>query len=262
MNFLALRSTLFAVGLISLLTAAVSIAEVIQKGTVRVSVSAKLSPQSLPRKGAAPIAVSVGGHVTTIDRAPAPKLKTLSIELNRHGRIDPAGLPTCSYAAINTASTQRALSTCRPALVGKGSFDAEITLPGQAPYPTHGKLLAFNGKRAGKPVLLGQIYSPHPFPTSFVIVFAITQDGRGTYGTTLKASLPMSLRSWGTLTGIDLTLTRHYSYRGDPHSYLSAGCPAPPGFSTISFPLARTSFSFEDGRTVAVTMTRSCHAIG
>jgi hypothetical protein len=255
-----LRPALLAAALLALLASSVAVAEVVQKGTVRVSVSATFSPQSLPRDGVAPISVSVGGQIATTDHAPAPKLKTLAIELNRHGRIDSVGLPTCAYEAIQTASTQRALATCRPALVGKGSFDAEITLPGQAPYPTHGELLAFNGKRGGKSVLFGQIYSPRPFATSFVIVFKIAQGGRGTFGTTLKASLPSTLRSWGTLTGIELNLSRRYTYRGSQHSYLSAGCPAPPGFSKATFPLTRTSFGFQDGQTLAATMVRSCSA--
>lgn len=255
-----LRRALLGAALLALLTTTAAVAEVTQKGTLRVSVSAKLSPRSLPREGDAPVAVSVGGQITTTDKSPAPKLKTLAIELNRHGLIESVGLPTCAYDAIETASTQRALAACRPALVGTGSFDAEITLLGQAPYPTQGKLLAFNGTRNGKPVLFGQIYSPRPFATSFVIVFAIDQKSGGTYGTTLKASLPPTLRSWGTLTGIELSLSRRYVYRGVHHSYLSAGCPAPAGFPGTSFPLARTSFGFEDGRTLRATMTRNCRA--
>jgi hypothetical protein len=235
-------------------------AEIAQKGDVRVTISGELSPKRLPRAGQAPIAVSVGGQISTTDQSPPPRLQSMKIELNRAGKIDYTGLPLCPYGAIQTASSQRALSACRGALVGRGSFDAEITLAGQAPYPISGKLLAFNGKSKGKPVLFGQIYAANPFATSFVIVFAIGKAAKGSYGTELSATLPKALGTWGKLTGIELKLSRHYSYRGKSHSYLSAGCPAPKGISQVSFPLARASFDFEGGKVLSSVLERSCRA--
>ncbi len=245
-------------GLLALATLAQ--AEIAQKGHVRVTISGELSPKRLPRSGQAPIAVSVGGQISTTDKSPPPRLQSLEIELNKAGKINYAGLPLCPYGAITTASSERALSACRPALVGRGSFDAEITLAGQDPYPIEGKLLAFNGKRGGRPVLFGQIYSPRPFATSFVIVFAIERGGKGDYGTRLSATLPTALGSWGKLTGIELALSRRYTYRGQRYSYLSAGCPAPKGFGKVPFPFARTSFGFEGGLTLSSTLVRECRA--
>jgi hypothetical protein len=257
-----LKAILPAAFAVLLASAALAGAEVAQKGKVRVSVSGNLSTQTLPRAGAAPIHVSIGGKIATTDKTPPPKLKTLTIEFNRNGRIDTTGLPVCPRDSIQPASTSRALSACRSSLVGKGSFSAEVSLTGQDPYLATGKLLAFNGIEGGKHVLFGQIYSPSPFATSFVIVFAIKKSARGTYGTALTASLPESLRSWGNLTGIELNLARRYTYRGKSRSYLSAGCPAPKGFPGASFPFARTSFSFYGGPTVSSTLTRNCQVKG
>lgn len=237
-------------------------AEIVQKGKVRVAVSGRFSPQRLPRSGTAPIAVSVGGDITTTDKSAPPKLKTLTIELNRNGRLDTAGLPVCPYHSIQPASSTRALAACRPALVGRGSFKAEISLAGQEPYATKGTLLAFNGRRAGRPVLFGQIYAPRPFATSFVIVFAIKKGGKGSYGTTLSAYLPSSLRSWGNLTGIELRLSRTYVSGGRRHSYISAGCPAPKSLPGAPFPFARTSFGFQGGPTLSSVLIRTCQARG
>jgi len=258
----ALRLTIASALGALLLASALASAEVAQKGTLRVNVSGKLSPQRLPRTGAAPIEVSVGGQISTTDKSPPPRLQNIAIELNKGGRIDYTGLPLCPYGAIQTASSQRALSACKAALVGKGSFDAEITLAGQAPYAIKGKLLAFNGQSKGKPVLFGQIYASHPFATSFVIVFAIKKIGKGTYGTALRAQLPKALSTWGKLTGIELRLSRHYSYKGSSHSYLSAGCPAPRGISKASFAFARASFGFEGGKVLSSTLNRSCRVGG
>jgi hypothetical protein len=235
-----------------------SAAAITQKGTLRVTVDGKLAPKRLPRVGAAPISVSVGGEVSTTDQSPPPRLKSLRIELNRNGKIDHAGLPICPYDRIQPASTSRALSACRQALVGEGSFAAEITLSGQEPYPTEGKLLLFNGKEKGKPVLFGQIYAPRPFATSFVIVFSIRKIRRGPYGTALSASLPEALGSWGNLTGIEMTLQRRYSYKGRSHSYLSSGCPAPRGFPGAVFSLARTEFGFAGGQRLASVLGGTC----
>jgi hypothetical protein len=232
--------------------------EVSQRGTLRITVSGRLSPKRLPRQGAAPIAVTVGGEITTTDQSPPPKLKTLAVKLNRHGQIEYAGLPTCPYDRIQPASSQRALSACRSALVGEGSFEAEITLAGQQAYPTGGKLLLFNGKSQGKNVLFGQIYSSHPFATSFVIVFAIQKIQSGTYGTELRARLPEAMASWGNLTAIEMKLKRTYTYKGERHSYLSAACPAPKGFGQAAFPLAQASFGFAGGQVLSSVLNRSC----
>jgi hypothetical protein len=147
-------------------------------------------------------------------------------------------------------------------LVGKGSFSADITLAGQEPYPTQGKLVVFNGERGGKPVLYGHIYSSQPFATSFVIVFKVSKKKGGTYGTVLDAPLPKAMKAWGRLTGLEMTLSRRYSAEGKRHSYLSSGCPAPKGISTVPFSLARTSFAFAGGVKLSSVLSSTCKARG
>jgi hypothetical protein len=242
--------------------AVVAHAEIEQKGNLRVAVSGKLSPRTLPRTGAAPVSVTVGGKISTTDETLPPQLQRLRIEINRHGRIDSTGLPTCRIGEIRTASNGRALGACGPSLVGEGKFFGTITLPGAAPYPIEGKLLVFNGTEGKKHVLLGHVYSPHPFATSFVITFGIKTGGHGIYGTVLTANLKKALGSQRSLTGIEMTLDRRYSYQGTPRSYVSAGCPAPKGIHLVSFPLARTSFSFADGRTLTTVLPRTCKVRG
>jgi len=239
-----------------------SVSEVVQRGDLRIAVTGKLRPRRLPRSGTAPIAVTVGGRITTTDSSLPPQLKAMRIELNRHGRIDNAGLPTCPYPKIQPGSSSRALANCRSALVGRGSFAANITLSGQEPYPTTGTLLVFNGVKGGKPVLYGHIYSARPFATSFVIVFKIQKVKSGTYGSALYAPLPKSMEAWGRLTGLEMTLSRRYAYKGRSHSYLSSGCPAPNGFLGAVFPLARASFSFDGGKKLSSVLTSTCKVRG
>ncbi len=256
-----------ALAALALILAAATFANattITQKENLRISVSGKLRPKKLPRKGAAPISVSVGWNIATTDGTPPPKLKTLGIEINRQGHFSTAGLPTCQYERIQPASTRRALSNCRRALVGKGSFTANIALRGQEgeSYAATGQLLVFNGEAKGKPVLYGQIYAAHPFATSFVITFKFSKIKKGAYGTELSATLPASLRSWGDLTGIQMNLSRRYHYKGKSRSYISAGCPTPKGVGQASFQLARTSFAFAGGKKVSSTVSETCKARG
>jgi DNA-binding beta-propeller fold protein YncE len=232
-----------------------------QKGNLRVAVSGRMSPRRLPRKGTAPISVSVGGEISTTDQSLPPQLKRLRIELNKEGKLDSKGLPNCDYDAIQPGSSSRALSACRSSLVGQGSFTADITLAGQESYPTKGKLLVFNSTRNGKSVLFGHIYSPSPFATSFVIVFAVQDLGKGTYGTALDAPLPKAMDAWGRLTSLEMTLSRRYSFKGESRSFISAGCPAPKGFSGATFPLARTEFSFDGGAKLSSVLSSECKAL-
>ena len=184
------------------------------------------------------------------------------IEINSHGALDPVGLPTCNAALIRTASNGRALGACGNSLVGKGKFLGTLALPGAAPYVLEGKLLVFNGEEHGHRILIGHVFSPHPFATSFLITFQIKSASGGTYGTVLTADMREALGTQKNLTGIEMTLNRRYSYKGVRRSYVSAGCPAPKGISKVSYPLARTSFSFADGRQLTTVLNRACNARG
>ena len=44
-----------------------------------------------------------------------------------------------------------------------------------------------------------------------------------------------------------MRLRRIYTYRGQQHSYVSAGCAAPAGFPGAVYPFARANFKFADG---------------
>lgn len=231
--------------------------DVTQEGTLRVAVLGKLRPQLLPRSGSAPISVTVSGRISTTDHSLPPLLKTMRIDLNRHGRIDYAGLPDCDVHRIQPGSSAHALSACRRSLVGSGQFTVDLTLAGQNPYPAKGKLFVFKGTRHGKPVLYGHLYSPRPFATSFVIPFAITTLRDGAYGTRLSAPLPKAMKSWGRLTGIRMTLARRYRAGGARRSFLSSGCPAPGGI-LASFHLARAFFEFAGGKQVTSKVSDAC----
>src|SRR3954452_2523224 len=169
----AWRRWMQATPLVALLLAAPVLAAVVQKGRLQVMVSAQLKPYKLPRRGTAPIAVFLAAHVGSTDGSTPPQLLSMDVKLNRHGRLDAAGLPACRLKQIQPSSNDQALARCGRALVGSGHFWASIVLPEQRTYHTTGRLLAFNGRRAGRPVLFAHIFTSVPFLSSFVVTFHI-----------------------------------------------------------------------------------------
>ena len=236
-------------------------AETIQRGELRVSFTGRINPTKLPRRGAAPIAVSLGARVLTTDRSTPPQLRRIEIAINRNGHFRFAGLPTCRFEQIQPSSTVDALEACGAAKVGEGRFGADVVIPEQSPFPSRGRLIAFNGTENGRPVILAHVYGTEPIPTSYTFPLRIERD-RDTFGTVLRAELPEVTARIAYVTQISLTLKRQFRYRGQTRSYLNASCPAPKGFPGAVFPLARARLDFTGGPTMTETLTRSCQAAG
>jgi hypothetical protein len=237
-------------------------ATVLQQGNVRVTLLSQVQPRLLPRTEKAPIAVFLSGHVDTVKKGGVPpQLRRMTVNVNKHGGIDTDGLPVCDITELQPASTERAVENCGDAIVGSGQFWAHIVLPGQEPYPTHGRLLVFNGQRNGKAAILTHIYTANPFPTSFVIPFSIVKINKGAYGTRLTASFPDALGDWGFVDRIKLTLRRKYQRGNKQASYFSANCPAPEGARTAVFPLAKADFAFGD-KALTLKVNKSCGVKG
>ena len=236
--------------------------EVTQKGNLQVTVAGKLSPKTLPRTGTAPVAVTVGGKVSTTDQTEPPQLQKLVIEINRQGHIDPTGLPTCPIAKIETTNNGHALSACRASAGRHGPVLRHDHASRSSPLPDQGETVGLQWHGRPKACALRPHLSPTPFSTSFVITFEIKNGGHGNFGTILTSNLEKALGTQRNLTGIEMTLNRRYSYRGARRSYVSAGCPAPKGVRSVIYQLARTSFTFANAGTLTTTLNRTCGARG
>jgi hypothetical protein len=252
------RPRLFAavtLAVLGLAFASQAVGEPAQKGNLRVSFSGSLKPKKLPRKGASPITVQLGGRISTTDGTDPPGLSQIEIAINRAGRLDPRAVPTCRLEQIQPASTAYARRVCGAARIGQGTFSASIAIPEQSPFPSQGIVTAFNGVEDGRPVILLHIYGAEPIPTSFTLPLELRR-GHGQFGTVLRGDLPTVDVHVGYVTGISLQLGGH------GRSYLTAGCPAPKGFPGAVFPLVRASFAFTEGPTLASTLVRNCTARG
>ncbi|HXR29647.1 MAG TPA: hypothetical protein VN752_00730 [Solirubrobacterales bacterium] len=236
-------------------------AELAKKGNLVVSFHGEIAPQRLPRTQAAPVAVRMGGKIKTTDRTTPPKLERIVLEINRHGRLQSQGLAVCPLQRLESISSSEARRVCGDAQIGHGNVTSRISLPGQGAFASNGPLLAFNGRYKGRPAILAQVATQAPLPLTYVIVFELRKSA-GTFGTTLIGTLPPIASSYGYISAFDLALARRYTHAGKRKSFAAADCPAPAGFTSAPFPLARASFEFDDGRSVSAKLVRECKVRG
>jgi hypothetical protein len=232
---------------------AVARAEVVQSGDLRVAFGADFAPKKLPREKPAPITVEVEGKISTVDGSQPPPLRTLRLELNSAGKIDPSGIPVCQAAALQSTSTAAAHERCGRAQVGSGSFEAQLVLGGK-PFQVDGRALVFNTVLGGRPGMLIHIYIAAPVRLALVVPLKISH-GKGEFGTILTARVPQLASGFGSITELQLKIGRTL---GSGRSYLSAACAAPEGFPGASFTFAKARFGFSGSRDLRASLVRSC----
>jgi hypothetical protein len=251
------RPVVLAITALAAIGAASASAELTQSGNLFVRFDGGITPHALPRDSLAPIAVRIEGTIKTPPSDRPPALRHIRVALNRGGRLSSRGLPVCRQRQIEAGTSTEALAVCGPALVGGGGFTSKTALDDQSSTILRGEILLFNAVVHGRPAILAHIFQTDPVPITRLMVLYISRKA-GTFGTVITGQLPDSLNRNGYLKSIFLDLHRHYAVHGRPRDYLSASCPAPPGFPGAVFPFARASMSFDDGRTLGSTLTRTC----
>jgi hypothetical protein len=232
--------------------------EAVQQGNLRVAMNASLAPRKLPREKEAPVHFSVSANVASADGSVPPQLRAITVKINRNGQIDPSAVPVCKMDDVQPSTTQGALAACRDSFVGEGKLLAKVLLTQQSPFPSSGRIVAFNGTYKGKPAILAHVYGTKPVPTSFTMPFVISKLSKGPYGTQLHAALPHFSSKWGYITGISLNLGATSHSHGKTRSYISAACRAPKGFGKASYSLTQAKLSFEGHGPVSQVLQRSC----
>jgi hypothetical protein len=241
--------------------AAVAGAEVKRSGAITVIFNGGISPRKLPRHGTMPVGVQMGGKIKSSDSANPPVLKRIVLDINRAGVIQTRGLGRCGLRKLKVATPAGAKRACANALVGGGSVTSRVSLPEQGAFASIGSLLAFNARYKGRPALFAQVSSGAPLPLTYVIIFKVKKR-KGTFGTSLIGILPPIASSYGYISAFNLSLRRTYRFKGRRMSYASAGCPAPKGFNSVTFPMAKVTYIFEEGTSITETLNRECRAKG
>jgi hypothetical protein len=242
-------------------TAAIASGEVAQKDNVRLAFDVEFSPQALPRDRAVPISARFSGRISAVNGAVPPRVKRLSIAFNRRGVVSAVGLPVCRQQALQSVTSEEALTRCRGALLGRGHFAAHIDFVPSG-FQVQGPALAFNGRRDGRQVIFLHVYVTAPVQAALVLVMTVSHPTHGEFGTVLNTTVPKLAGGAGYLTGIRLDLNRRYRFEGRTRSFVSASCPARAGFTVSVFTLARGSFEFGNGQHANVGLTRTCSVRG
>lgn len=243
------------------MSASLASGEVYRVGNLQLTFDGSFAPRSLPRDRAAAVTVSVSGRIATTDGSHPPPVRWIRVEINRKAQISTAGLPLCRPSNLQSTTSAGALARCGGAMVGRGSFAAELRGDGGA-VPSQGRILIFNSKAAGKPSLLLHLYGRIPIQSSYVLRMTIRREVSGEFGTVLFTKLPKLAGGVGSITSLDLDLGRAYTYGGERRSYLSASCSAPDGWRSALFQFARGTFHFADGNDLSTTLTRDCRVRG
>jgi hypothetical protein len=236
-------------------------AELTQEGNLIVSFDGGIAPKFLPRTKPVPVAVRVAGDIRATKGTALPQLRTISVAINRSGRLYDKGIPTCRVKSIQPATEGNARQVCGDSIIGTGHVTLIVRIPSQAPFSVSARLLAFNGPtRDGHKLILAQVYADDP-PGAFVLTFTVKRRD-SLFGTAMSTTLPPAATGWAYLTHFDMTLDRQYRYRGKRRSYISASCAAPPGFPGALFPFAKATYGFDDGKKLTTTVLRSCRVKG
>ncbi len=209
-------------------------------------------PQTLPRRGYAPIEFEGHVNLSAAKGGSLPPLRQALIDFDRDGRLEVAGLPTCAPEAVASAGTAEARRICRGAIVGKGHLGVMVSLP-SGPVSTAAPLTIFNGPRLeGHPTAILHARFTVPATQTYAIVVPIERiPGRFRYRARIE--LPPLAGGLGALTHIDAKIGRRYRAGGRKRSYVSARC-------SDNILQTHGYFSFADGTVISGQVEEFCRS--
>jgi hypothetical protein len=230
-------------------------ATVVRAGNLILRMNGGVTPKKLPKRRLAPIALHASGSLASVDGSHPPAAKTVTIDFDKHGTIDAAGLPACRQGRLQSRDTRAAIAACRPALVGRGTTTVEVAFPEQQPFSSTGPLTLFNGGvRHGVTTMFIHAYVSVPTPTAIVTVVKIRKIHKGPYGTRAVARIPKIAGGSGSLTSFAFSIHRTFRRGGRKRSYLLARC-ANGRFR------AHATIQTSDGSRISGSILRSCTAV-
>jgi hypothetical protein len=244
--------------LLGLLVFAVSSASArqLRAGELIIDAEGGFAPKALPRHEDAPITIHGGGKISTVSGALPPILETLSIEFDRHGSLQTAGLEVCTKAKLAATTVTQARHNCPNAIVGEGSGHAIVQFPESQPIPANSPITLFNGPRqGGDATVIAHAFTTVPVATTFIVPIVIERIHKGVYGYRTKARIPKIANGYGVPISGHLKIGRKWTYKGVQHSYINARC-------ETGRLQARGEFTFSDGTYLSGTFIRPCKVRG
>jgi hypothetical protein len=229
---------------------------IVRSGDLVVALNGGVSPKKLPKRKAAPIKLNLAAGIRTASGAQPPVTKTVTLDFDKHGSVDPRGLPACRSGRIESTTTSQAKKACRKSIVGTGKTTVRVAFAESKPFTTTGPLVAFNGGGNGRRATMYiHAYVDGPAPTAIVTNVAIKRIHKGRFGTRAVARIPVVAGGSGALTKFKLNIKRTFRKKGKRKSYLVARC------ATGRF-FAHGLIAFEDGSRLVGDVTRPCRQRG
>lgn len=196
----------------------------IETREIRLSLNAKFSPLSLPKKSFAPVEFQGFLNLSRPGGGAPPALTQVVLDFDRDGRLDVAGLPTCAAERVADVGTAEARAICKGAIVGTGKLEALVSLPG-GPVPTGSPLTLFNGPRdaEGHPTVV--VHARIDVPATQTYAFVVPIEKRpGEFRYRVTVNLPELAGGLGAITHLSVKIGRRYTADGVKRSYVSARC--------------------------------------
>jgi hypothetical protein len=250
------KTILIAAALSLLLAAGTAVALRVRTGDLVLTADGGFAPTKLPKHEDAPITLHGGGRLSTVSGELPPIVKTLTIEFDRHGHVETAGLPVCSQGRLEATTVPTARHNCPGAIVGKGRGAAIVAFPEQKPIRISSPITIFNGPRKhGNPTIFAHAYTTVPVPTTFVVPVEIERINKGVYGYRTNAKIPKIAGGAGHPISGSLKIGRKWTYKGVRHSYVNARC-------ETGRLQARGLFTFKNGIVLRGTFFKPCQVSG
>lgn len=246
------KGILIAAALALLLAAGTASALRVRAGDLILNAEGGFSPTALPKHHDAPITLRGGGSLSTVSGELPPIAKTLTIEFDRHGHVETAGLPVCHDSQIEATTVAQARRHCRGSIVGKGFGKAMIAFPEQKPIPVSSPITLFNGPRVhGQPTVYAHAFITVPAPVTYIVPITIERIHHGVYGYRTIARIPTIAGGAGHGISLRGTVGRRWTFRGHRHSYVNARC-------ETGHLQAKAKISFTDGTFLLGTFAKPC----
>jgi hypothetical protein len=221
------RATLLAVAALATLlaTAAVALAVTTEVGNLKVAATAEFEPRAFPEHGTLPTTFTTSVHIRTRNGEQPPALQTLIFEFDKHGKLNSAGVPTCTTAKLEGKAPSAAKAACAGALVGEGKGKARVESDGKPPFTITSPIYIFNAApEGGMPTMLAYAWETVPAPQALLVPIKVEKVSHGRYGYRAEVELPKIAGGDGAALLAEVEFGRTFSRGGKKVGYVEAEC--------------------------------------
>jgi hypothetical protein len=220
-----LVKTGLATGAMALVVCASALALSFELSGTAISVTAAVTPRTLPAHGGAPVEVESITRIKAPAGSTATPLKEIVFAFDKHGSIDTKGLPVCTAAKLAGATPAVARKRCAGAIVGEGLGRARVEMPGSAATTISSPLTFFNApSQGGRPQLLVHAYETIPSPQAVLVPLTIERIQQGRYGYRVRIPIPEIAGGFGAATLAEATIGKTWKRGGKTVGYANASC--------------------------------------